>query len=283
MPTRRLWRAPSLLVVELRDSADRIPGSFAAAMPPEGCHDYALVDPEQGRVVEQLEAWTQSIEDERWAAIHAVAGDRLEQITLIERYGADTIETRRRTRVEGLRAAGDPASRAIADDAVARHLAERTAARDRAAQAGNERVAAIAGALDDLGLGPDVARAQARLRERIAWYDDILSADLLPMLVDLAARCRAAPAALPAMSAFARACRHQCFDKPEPAPARSATALDAGRDPIVQRLAGLEQKLLQHAEWQEDIDAGSTARSYRDAAAAIHEAAVLLAGTIARR
>jgi hypothetical protein len=267
-------------VVELRDGAPRILGSFSAALPPEGYHGYGLVDLAQGRVVDELSASTCSIEDELWATIYAVVDDRLEEITLIDRYGADAIETRRKTRVDVLRLSDDLADRALADAAMARHVAERAARERRAEWAGADRVASIAGASDDLGFGPDVARAQARLRERVARYGDTLSANLLRTLVAFAVLCRAAPAAIPAISAFARACRCQCCDLNESWPSSAGPVADASHDPFLRRLIELEKQLRDHAPHWESVDATGYAHCLRQAAAWVHEAAALLAGSL---
>lgn len=283
MSSHRLWRAPGVLVIELREGRP-ITSTFDSVLPTEGYHDYAIVDAAQGRVTQELVTWTCSLGYDFWAGIHAVVDDRLEEITIVEGDGGDSIETTRKTRVAGLQPVSDRASRELAEAALARHAAEGDARRAQAERLGVARVAAIPGANDDLGGGSDIATAQARLRERIARYSDNLSADMLRALVALAVRCRAEPTARPALWALARACRWQCCDGAEyghvPLP---TTAIDVRGDPFLERLADLHEAIRSHAQVQEDADANATAFAMRQAAAAVHDAAALLAEAVRRR
>jgi hypothetical protein len=159
-----VWRGPAShpipdLVVKQRASG-------APLEEPPG--DYWLIAA-SGRVAEKFESEAWSVEDELGAALFTVADGSLIRISVSDffRWPAQVRET---VEVAGLSeiARDDADAHGWIFDAVARE--QEAMARDRSAavRAGQDRVAAISGALDEYEAGEGFRRAQAQLRRQVA-------------------------------------------------------------------------------------------------------------------
>ncbi|MBK9030996.1 MAG: hypothetical protein IPL61_06620 [Myxococcales bacterium] len=232
---------------------------------------FALIEP-GGTVARWFHGRTFSDEDDLWVTRHLVVGDALVERTTIEHGGDPARVYEEHVVVADLRVVADAqvdrvvaAALAAADVAAAAH--ER--ARARVADA---RVTAIAGAEDELGLGPDLARAQRALCHRIRTWNDERAARLLRTLLALA-RARPGPAVI---TAYARGCLLACFEFG--APELIAAAPTAGHAALAATIAAHADELDQAADVQEQADAGRNAAALWSAARALRAAVALMAG-----
>jgi hypothetical protein len=144
----------------------------------------------------------------------------------------------------------------------------REAARLKHAREGEARVAAIAGARRDHGMGAGFARAQEALVAHVREYDDPLYSALLQTLIALA-RAKAHAA----ISEYVRACLLACFAHRIPEPSTGdPVKLPTLADELLARARDLDNR----ADGQEAADANNNARQFRAAADAVRLAASLL-------
>jgi hypothetical protein len=235
---------------------------------------FALVDA-SGAVVRWYGSRSYSDEDDLWTWDHCVDGDRFYRRTSIEHAG-QPVRCDRELVLDGLVPADEAATRAVVAAALAADAAMRHEARLREDHAAEARVAAIAGARDAHDHGDEFERARHALIARVRAYDDGLAAALLRTLIALAG----APAAPAALAAYARGCRHACFDRGIPDDAVAAPSVgDAAPAPLLaEQVAALARTLERAADDQEAVDARHNASAYRRAAERIAQAAQLLAG-----
>jgi hypothetical protein len=230
---------------------------------------FFLLDPD-GAVAGRFEPRTSSDEDDLWCTLHRVEGDRLVERTLIQRSGGDDRLHEEKVVVTALRAVDDEETRrfvaaALGADATAQQAAQRE--QERLAEA---RVAAIDGALGELGLGPDAARAQRALGERVRRWNDQRAAALLRTLVLIS---RARPGAA-VTAAYARACLLACFV--DEVPSLPVGGVHSPHPVLSARIAAHARDLYDDAEGQELADALRNASAFRRAADALQAAAKLL-------
>lgn len=242
-----IWRTGSVLVVELDTS-------------------YVVID-ETGAVTGIFEPRSYSDEDDLWRWHHVVVEGRFLKRTTVETRGECRHEDE--LVLEGLMTVDDVATRTIVSAALAGDQAARAEARGRAQREGAARVAAIPRALEDHGLGEELARAQTALADRVRWYADPIAAALLGTLVALA-EARPDPSVI---TAYARGCLHACFVHTV-APVTAATA--ASHPALAAEIASRARDLEREAEHSEQSDASSNARTYRAGAAAVWLAAKAL-------
>ncbi len=228
-------------------------------------HDrgFWLVDA-SGAIRCRYEATAWAIDDDAGSSTHVISGTQLRERTI--RATGDPID---RVVLEDLQPDTDPETQRFITTVLGDADVAREEARLRNARAGEARIAAIAGARRDHGLGEDFARAQHALCEHVRAYDDELYAALLRTLLALA-RTRASRAAI---GEYLRACLLACFahDVPQPSggtPVAAATLAD--------ELLARARELDDRADGQEWADANANARQYRAAAAAARMAAGLL-------
>ena len=187
---------------------------------------------------------------------YAVTGD-----ALVDRGTADAVA------LDGLRRDDTPDALRFVQTALADLAVQHEEQRIRAELAADARIAAIPGALEDLGCGAETARAQRALCDRIRRYADDLAAALLGTLVELA-RARIEPGVV---ERYTRACLLACFvptrdvdDSVEAAPVAAPQLAAALRA----RIDDLERA----ADGQESVDANLNAARYRRAAHAVRDA-----------
>src|SRR5882672_6571558 len=221
---------------------------------------------------------TWSLDDDLGCSGYDVFKGALYQRTIVEHTGGSPRVGREEARVlADLRevAADDVATRNLLWDALAarRRLQEQQAA--QAASDGDARVAAIAGAAEDFGLGKNFLRAQEVLRDRIRLYGGDLDAVLLRALVRFGREGRAVQAAA---EQLALACRRAAFDatveREKPATAAGAP----GSTELTAMLDDVHRRLLEAAESQELSDAMMNAAEFTKAAAHVARARELLGG-----
>lgn len=231
---------------------------------------FALID-QAGAVIRWYGSKSYSDEDDLWTWDHHVDGDRFYQRTRIDHAGRET-RCDNELVLEHLEPANDPATHALVAAALGKDTIVREEARLRDERAAGARVAAIAGAGAAYDLGDDFARAQQALSARVRAYADPIAADLLRTLIALAA-AHAGPAVI---AAYARGCRHACFELGVPALENADEG--APRLPaLAEQIASQARELEAAADDQEAADALRNASAYRRAAEAITRAARLVA------
>jgi hypothetical protein len=229
---------------------------------------FVLLDAE-GVVVRTWKPSVVSDEDDLWTTEYFVEGDALVERVTVEGPHAER-PRRNEPVVAALRTADDElthvfVARAFAADDLKQVHAEAV----RASQA-DARVAAISGALDDLGLGEDVARAQAALVHDVRVWGTERAAELLRTLVTLA-RTQPRPDVL---AAFCNACLNACSGRGTPGLPRAEGSLPTSALGLVLEAHG--RSLDEDADHQESIDARESAMALFRAANAMRVAARLL-------
>ncbi|MBL0217875.1 MAG: hypothetical protein IPQ07_28850 [Myxococcales bacterium] len=230
---------------------------------------FVLIAP-SGEIAASFTSRSDSYEDDLWEWTHQVVGDQLVARTTIQHGGDDERLYKQEIAVDGLRAVDDAATRQFADAALAAADAARDAQQQADERAGEARVAAIPGGLDDLGLGEELTRAQRALCQRIRGGEDARAAALLRTLVKLA---RVRPSAA-AIGAYARGCLCACYQNARELP---ATAEPATPNPeLAREIEAHAKELDEEAEGQMAVDANQNAAAMWSAAAALRVAARML-------
>ncbi|MDP1829400.1 MAG: hypothetical protein Q8L48_39405 [Archangium sp.] len=231
---------------------------------------FVLLDPD-GTLAGRFEPRTSSDEDDLWCTDHRVEGDRLVERTIIQRYGGEDRLYEEKVAVAGLRAVDDAETRRFTEAALGADAAAQQAAQREREREADARVTAIDGALGELGLGPDAARAQRELAGRVRRWNDQRAASLLRTLV-LLSRARPGPAVI---AAFTRACLLACFL--DDVPALPAGGVQSPNPALRAAVSAHADALEGDAEGQELADAPRNASAFRRAAEALRVAAKLLA------
>jgi hypothetical protein len=223
---------------------------------------YVLIAP-TGVLRARFEPSAFSDEDDLWHTTFERVGDTLvERTTIDSPYGQ---RVQQDIVAAGLRSVDDEPTRRF----VARALEADAAAGRERERIADERVKAIPSALDELGLGEELARAQRALAHRVRTWDDRRAAELLRTLDELA-KSRPRP---DVVTAFACACLHACFDLAvPPVPAAPAAAPTSA---LGLRLEDHARSLDTDAEDQDNVDAHGNAAALWKAAAAMRAAARL--------
>lgn len=230
---------------------------------------FFLLGPD-GAVAGRFEPRTSSDEDDLWCTLHHVEGDRLVERTIIQRYGGEDRLYEEKVVVTALRAVEDEQTRRFADAALGADAAAQLAAQHEKDRVAEARVEAIDGALGDLGLGPDAARAQRALGARVRRWNDGRAASLLRTLVSIS---RARPAAA-VTAAFTRACLLACFE--DDVPGLPARGVHSPNPALCAAISAHAAALEADAEGQEWADAHRNATAFRRAAEALRVAEGLL-------
>ncbi|HKU94812.1 MAG TPA: hypothetical protein VJR58_06025, partial [Vineibacter sp.] len=254
---------------------------------PERPADYWLLDA-QGGVVERFEVTANSLDDELAAALFVVEDGKLVKLVVSEIWGRQAT-CQEIVMLADLTAvpAGDTAGLQQVQAALAHAEAQRAQRMEQA----RARVAAIKGADNRYGASDAFDTAQWLLRERVASFDDPLSAALLQALVRFGALNDSAPCVEPALNAFVEACRHAAFDRT----LRDATAADEALEgyawpgahdravatELVAMLPDLERELSAASDAQADVDAMNNAAAFAAAARCVARSRVLLDALLA--
>lgn len=230
---------------------------------------FVLIAP-SGEISASFTWQSYSDEDDQWEWTHQVVGDQLVARTTIQRGGEDVRLFKEEIVVDGLRAVDDAPTRQFADAALAAADAARDAQQQADERAGEARVAAIPGALDDLGLGEELTRAQRALCQRIRQGEDARAAALLRTLVKLAG---VRPSAA-VISAYARGCLRRCYQSAPELP--EAQEASTPNPELAREIEAHAKELDEEAEGQMAVDANQNAAAMWSAAAALRVAARML-------
>lgn len=232
--------------------------------------DEAFVVIEHGAVSQRLEPRSSSDEDDLWRWAYLVVDDRLVERTTIQHAWDEERVHEERTVVGGLRTVDDDETRRIVKAALTIDAASRSELERADERRADARVATIIGAVDDLRLGVDAARAQRVLIERIRRWDDRRAAALLRTLIELA---RAHPDAA-VIAAYVRGCLFACYslESPEPSAAVPITPMPA----LARAIEAHANEIEVDADGQEQADAPRNAAALWNAAKALRHAAALL-------
>ncbi len=205
-----------------------------------------------------------SVDEDLSRTTFEVREGQLIERTVIEHWGSDRPDTIREYVVlDGLCEDASLELRRFADVALGDDAVVREEARLREERAADARVAAIEGALDELG----VTSAQQALVYRIRHYADDTSAALLRTLIDLA-RTRPATAAL---DAYVRACLLATFGAAPPLVNGTPTP-----SPLAGIVAALAERIHRIGDGQSEADAPRNAEAYWAAAEALQTCARML-------
>jgi hypothetical protein len=236
-----VWRAGDRLVAKL---GDRV----------------VLIDP-SGEIVRTWYETCGAVDEDVSTTTLEVASGTLYERSLFEHRGATYHKEEREERLlEGLVEANDVQTMSSVVLALGRQ--EKAKANGAAA-----RIAAIPGAAEAYGLGPDFSRAQAMLVRRVHDHGGQLEEALLRTLVALARDRPETPIAI----AYARGCLFACFEKDVPAlvhaPPRQLR--------IASEVAARAKELRVAADVAESFDSHGQSNAYSNAADAIEHAAKL--------
>jgi hypothetical protein len=296
------WRASlpqqgeEIFVVDCGPSAERVVSGLAPELDDEpwrDSHDYVLIDA-RGNIKDKFTVTTWSIEEELGASVFAVIGRALRNLS-VSVFFADPVRVKRaeKTVVDGLQpvAADDHETLSFLTTALAHDQQVRAGQQEVRGRAGDARIAAIPGAVDDHAIGDDFRLAQELLAAQVKASNAEIDGAMLHALArfgslynsirTVAGSDDTALAALAAaVGAFVIACRlvasDQSLGKNDPDPvleqhagafATLPTTIQVELHELTNVLDGLKRDLEKSAEWKEWSDARFAAIAMRAAAA----------------